>query len=133
MLRYEIDAERRLITLAFTGTVSEEDVGDARDRVTRDPAFRPEYAWLVDARGADVRLLSAPLLRQRAARPPTRAAMAIVVSTDLAYGFARMYETVSAGRVAVFRAREPAVEWLQAMQGVSAPGFPNDGDPSSPA
>lgn len=131
MLDYEIDAQRRLVTLTFTGPVSEEDVGDARDRVTGDPAFRPEYAWLVDALGADVRTLSAPLLRKRATRPPTRAAMAIVVSTDLGYGLARMYETLSAGRVAVFRAREPALEWLRAVHRVPSPGLPPADDPTS--
>jgi hypothetical protein len=51
-------------------------------------------------------------LRQRAQDPPTAGRIAILVSTALAYGMARMYELAGAGSVAVFHHYDEAISWL---------------------
>lgn len=109
---YTIIPEQQLVEVRFRGAVQVNDLAEARARVTGDPAHQPGFALLIDMRDADLSVMAGENLRRRAGSPPTARAMAILVSTDLGYGMARMYELASAGRVAVFRSYEEAVAWL---------------------
>lgn len=98
--------------LTFTGRVDEDELTAARRQVTADPAFRADYAWLVDAVHAHVQELRPAWVRERAYDPPTHAPVAIVAASDLAYGFGRMYQILTTGHAAVFRDHDAAVAWL---------------------
>lgn len=117
MPSFHIDPARRLIRVSLSGPVSVQRLALARGRVAADPAYDPGFALLVDLSDADLTPLVGDTLRQHARHPPTAGRMAIVVSSDLAYGMARMYELASPGEVVVFRSRADAEAWL-------APGDP---------
>jgi len=115
---YRIDEELGVVFGTFAGTVTLSDLIEAQRALMADPRFRPHLSLLLDTRdAADVRLSAEDvrtLSRSTALGPGAR--RAIVATTDLRFGLARMYEMLSAGRpdqTAVFRTIEDALDWLR--------------------
>ncbi len=126
--------ELRLVVSRLAGTLTPEDVERARDGLRGDPRFDPSYSHLVDMRRV-TRLPVAAAGVRRLAGATTFAAgsrQALVASSDLVFGLARMYEGLAgalAQHVAVFRSLADALEWLGVAVGDLERHVDLDADP----
>lgn len=122
---HRIDAERRLVVAQAKGELTIEEILSYQ----REVLSRPEVAGfdeLVDVRGVE-RFVGATAERARTiarlsassdrpGEPPGR--MAIVVSDELGFGLARMYESVrdttpgSNKQIKIFRDHDEALRWV---------------------
>ncbi len=115
---YSIDKQRRLVVTRAWGDCTVNDALEFRRQILKDKDFDPSFAQLadftavtgIDFTPGDVRLLSwvTPF------SPESR--RAIVVENPLAFGFARIYQTLRSLRgdrhVRVFRDRKEALAWI---------------------
>lgn len=120
-LSLKIDPEAKLRILKLTGQTTMQDLYDAIEEVYRHPGFDHSHnsVWdlrecsLADLTSEAVQQIASSVAAQRKARgaPPKGA---LVVSKDLDYGMARMYETYldSGSDFGVFRDIDEAMEWL---------------------
>lgn len=124
---FEIHSDRKLIILTLTGSVSNADLLSARQAVEAHPEFNAAYRMVVDASAADVSGLQGAALAERARRPPPVVARtALVTPSDLGFGLARMYSTLTQihqhpGRVGAFRTLAEAVAWVEEDEGPNDP------------
>jgi hypothetical protein len=116
-MSYTIDPARQLVRTRAWGVLSTTDLQDSTSRLMVDPRFEPRYRSLVDLR--EVTGVSADMdaLAQTAAVPlfADGVQRAIVASSDVAFGVARMYAAFAArtgGEVQVFRELGDAKVWL---------------------
>jgi hypothetical protein len=116
-MSYTIDRARQLVRTRAWGVLSTADLQDSTSRLMADARFDSGYRSLVDLR--EVAGVSADMeaLAQTAAVPLFAEGVrrAIVASSDVAFGVARMYAAFAArtgGDVQVFRELEDAKEWL---------------------
>ena len=141
-LEYRIDRERRVVFATATRILSDEDVF-AYQREVWSHGDLAGYDEVVDL-GLVVDLVLSSGDRVRALAefasgmdvPGASSRLAIVAPQDLAYGFARMFETYrtmsqsGAKVVSVFRSMQTALDWL----GAKGPGGPSgEGSPESGA
>ena len=132
-LEYRIDRERRVVFATATSVLSDEDVF-AYQREVWSLSDLVGYDEIVDlslvedlvlSSGDRVRALAELAASMDAQGVSSR--LAIVAPHDLAYGFARMFETYrtmnqgAAKVVSVFRSMRSALDWL----GVAAPCGPS--------
>lgn len=139
-LDYRIDRERRVVFATATRTLSDEDVFTYQ----REAWSRTDlagYDEVVDLSLVEDLVLSSGdrvrALAELAAAmdvPGSSSKLAIVAPQDLAYGFARMFETYrtmnpGGGKVvSVFRSMQAALDWL----GVEGPGGTSGEGPLAP-
>ena len=114
---YRIDRLKGVVYSRAWGVLTDQDLADNRAALFADPAFEPDLAQLYDFTDVSaIKVTSAALQRLAlTSRFAPVALRAIVVSTDEAFGMARMYSILS-GReetIQVFRDRESAVRWLE--------------------
>jgi len=115
---YEIDKKRRLVITMGLDRVTLAEAMANQERLLKDPEFDPGYSQLMDVTRADLGGLTASDIRMIAERNvfSVNSRRAIVVSSNLAYGFGRMFETLReiAGEkgVRIFRDMDEAVDWL---------------------
>ncbi len=100
-----------------TGEVSVADMSEHFRTLVADPAFRLDFAALADFSGASAFAATGEQVRKLALELPAAAGkrLAMVVSTDLHYGFGRMVALMRDGPdigVQVFRSRKEALAWL---------------------
>ena len=137
-LDYRIDRERRIVFATATRTLSDEDVF-AYQREVWSRGDLAGYDEIVDVGLAeDLVVSSGDRVRALADLasamdvPGASSRLAIVAPQDLAYGFARMFETYRTMNqsgvkvVSVFRSMQAALDWL----GLERPGEPASGSPS---
>ena len=121
-ISYRIDVERNLVLTTASGTLTDDDVLQLKARLVRDPDFRPGMKELSDIRNitrldvtADgIQAMVEQDQRDRAVVASHR--LALVVSKDLDFGMARMYQTLTEStmkNVGVFRDIDKANAWLQ--------------------
>jgi hypothetical protein len=111
--------ENNVLHLNLDGELTKDDVLGFRARVQADPSYWPGMPELVDCRGLST-LFSADDLRALAARMERPASprpwrCAVLVSSDVVYGLARMYDAfVDAAPIEVRPFRDPAeaTAWL---------------------
>jgi hypothetical protein len=127
-MSYRIDHALRVVRSRGWGTLSTSDLQDYTSRLLADPAFDPDYRSLADLTEVTRVDIDQVALSQAAWMPSftqgTR--RAIIASSDLVYGLARMFATHSErfGQVVhVYRDRADAEAWL---------GLPDSGLPSPP-
>ncbi len=121
---YRIDHERRLVLATAHGELTEDDLFTYQKTAWSDPAHAG-YGELVDMTDvAAVKMPSVAGMRNLAAlsasmdTPGRASRFAIVAPGDLAFGLGRMYQsyrelkTDSTKKVAVFRTRDEALDWL---------------------
>ena len=122
-VEYTYDEEHHVLYTRFFGVVIEKDLKDQAEAVAADPRIGPGARELVDLSGiediqGDSRALELNIQIDSAHREKLAGMRtAIVASTDLLYGFARMYQSLAEVKdspltVEVFRTVEKAREWL---------------------
>ena len=117
---YKIDKERRLVLSTIYGVVTLADGLTHQEKLRNDPDFDPSFSQLMDYTNAvkfdfstdDVRMFAQHTVFSTDSR------RAMLVSGDLAFGLARMFETLreSLGEkgIRVFRNLEEALDWVLA-------------------
>src|SRR5262245_10601393 len=123
-ISYQIDEARGLILTTASGTLTDSDILQLKARLLADPRWKPGMRELSDVRTIDRLEVTAGGVAQMALRDESDAAalasyrLAIVVSHQLVYGMARMYQLFteqSVPNVRVFRDMEDARNWLEAV------------------
>jgi hypothetical protein len=118
MVEHEFLPERRLIRTRWQGRIDAVAYGEADDALREHPRFDASFDQLVDLREIQASDLSAAEIQKFVDRPPVfspSSRRALVVSTDLTFGLARMFEQMRvelAGRIRVFRDLNDAERWL---------------------
>ncbi len=135
-LAYRIDVARGVVFTYGSGVLTDEDVLGFKNRLAKDPDFRPDMVELSDIRDVvELRVTPAGIARMLDAdrrEERTRGArLAILASDDLAYGMARMYAQRATiqeedPRVGIFRNEAEARAWLGLTD--DAPGDPERPD-----
>lgn len=112
--------QRKIAVSVVRGVLSHEDLIEHRRRVANYPCYDPSYNLMFDTRRAEAFTLTGDQIRSFAdfAQPgqPRFARIAIVVSEDLAYGLARIFQAYT-GRhneqsLRTFREARGAWTWL---------------------
>src|SRR5467141_5469858 len=129
-LSYEIDKVRKLVRNTGSGYVAKEEVFAQQDQLLNDPDFDPSFSQLADfaqLTDTDIGMSDLGTFAQRDAFSVS-SRRAIIVSGDIAYGFAKIFELyrqlAGAHGIRVFRTSEEASDWLFA---------PDQGSVCSPA
>jgi hypothetical protein len=119
---YKIEKENRLVLSTASGIITMPEVLAHHQRLSTDSEFDPAFSQLldvthitkIDLTTADIRRLA----QNNLFSPTSR--RAILVSSDTAYGFARMFEMLrqTAGEtgIKVFRNLDEALEWVLASR-----------------
>lgn len=114
MVEYRFDPERGLLVVTVSGVVGDADFEDAKF-----PDVPPGTIELLDLSRAERTEISSGEIRRIAQRdlswPDRISRMAIVATSDVAFGLARMYQTLCDGmktEVRIFRSRPEAEDWL---------------------
>jgi hypothetical protein len=120
-ISYRIDSSRGLVLTEAWGILTDADILDHKDRLLKDPAFDPSMAQLSDVRRVeDLRVTRngvAAMIQHDVGNAAYREGhrLAIVISLEVAFGMARMYQIMSEQRenaVGVFRTMHEAMAWL---------------------
>ncbi len=121
-ISYRIDAERNLILAEGHGILSDDDIINFRKQSLEDPAFKPGMRELSDYRRAERHEHTTEGLQSFIEYEKTSLAkmgedyrIAIVTSSDLHFGFSRMYiagVSEMLPEVQVFRDIDEAEAWL---------------------
>jgi hypothetical protein len=118
-LTYRIVSEERLVLTEGSGVLTDADVLAHKERLLSDPAFQPGMRELSDIRAIERIAVTPEGVRamvdydRRAGVAAHR--LALVVSQEVAFGMARMYQLVGAREdqsVGVFRSIDEAMQWL---------------------
>jgi hypothetical protein len=116
---FRIDRSRHVVYSRAWGVLTDQDLSDNRDALFADPAFDPGLAQLYDFTEVTEVQVTSAVVRQLAqtSRFAPRARRAIVVSSDDAFGMARMYSLLSDREemTQVFRDRASAMQWLESV------------------
>jgi SpoIIAA-like len=125
-LTYRIDVARRLVVSLATGRLTDADLQQHQQQLQQDPAFAPSLCQLVDWTGVTDLAVTTEGLRQRVRQSIFHpgAPRAMVVSSPVQYGMARMIQTLQefqGGTIRVFRDRAAAQAWLDEACGVPSP------------
>jgi len=113
---YRIARSERVVYARAWGVFTNDELADTRAALEKDPAFDPAFALLIDLTGVTELRLTSPALLTLAMTSlfATTVRRAIVVSSDVAYGMARMFAMLSSREdmVQVFRDRAEALAWM---------------------
>ena len=115
---YKIDKERRVVMTTGSGDFSIAEALRHQDQLLHDPDFDRSFSQIIDLRHVTQFDLEPGDVRKLAQRnifsPESR--RAIIVNTDLGYGYGRMFELhrENAGElgIRVFRTLEEALDWV---------------------
>jgi hypothetical protein len=115
---YAIDKQRRLVITTVSGQLTLADALAHQNKILKDSDFDPSFSQLIDLTRASGSDLEARDIRKMAERkifsPESR--RAIVASSNLLYGFGRMFEILREGAgesgIRIFRDLDEAVDWL---------------------
>ncbi len=121
-ITYEIDREQNLIVTTASGTLTDDDVLGLKARLVQDKHFKPGMRELSDIRNIDRLDVTPAGVRAMVKQDRDDAVivsshrLAIVLSDDVAFGMARMYQMLTESTmddVGVFRDIEEAKSWLK--------------------
>jgi hypothetical protein len=116
---YKIYKDKRLVVTTASEVFTYAEGLAHEDQIYREPDFDPNFAHLIDGTSVTKAELTPPELQYLARRtrfsPQSRRAM--VVTSPVLYGVARMFEAYlqlsgSGEFMSVFKEREKALEWL---------------------
>jgi hypothetical protein len=117
-LSYEIDDQNKLLICNASGFVTLNEVIAYKQQLLNDPGFDSTYSQLVDLTRVTGTELTADQIRMQADTSIFSRGVrhALVGSSQLVFGFARMFEIVRGLRgennIRVFRNRLKALAWL---------------------
>lgn len=114
---YVLDEARSLLLSRAWGVFTDRDLSAHLDAFTNDPQFRPNFDQLADLREVTSVAITSSGIRDQVRENPfgPGSRRALVVSSDAAYGMARMFQTLheeSAAPVEIFRDFDAALAWL---------------------
>ncbi len=118
---YSIDKNLGVVLTTATGRLTDEDILEDKRQLTSDPDFSPGLVELSDIRAVTELAVTpegiAKMVMQDAEDADKLGAhkLAIVVSKEVAFGLARMYESMTEQNmpnVQIFREMSEAREWL---------------------
>lgn len=122
-MSYTIDGDANVIKLTGDGLLTDQEMVDCVDAMRRDPELKPGMNSLSDMRRIEVGFTSTGVGKMLEVMRATEhmrgeARAAIVVTEDVAFGMARMFEMKTEGselqpEFRVFRDIDEAVGWLQ--------------------
>jgi len=119
---YKIDKERRLVMSTGSGVLTLADLLGHQEKLLADSDFSPDFSQLWDlTHVTQVELTSKDVhrLAQRSIFSPD-SRRAILVSRDLVFGLARMFEIyrdiLGENGIRVFRNLDDALEWVLAKK-----------------
>jgi hypothetical protein len=122
---HKIDKERKLVLSTGSGFVSREEVFTHQDQILKDPEFDPSFSELADfaqLTDTDIGIADLRTLAQRDVFS-IHSRRAIIVSGDVAFGFAKIVEVyrqlAGAGQLRVFRTLDEAWDWILTPVAVS--------------
>jgi hypothetical protein len=115
---YKIDKEHRVVLSTASGVFDLTEALAHQDQLLADPDFSPDYSQLLDFSQVTSMQINADDVRRLAERhvfwPCAR--RAILVTRDLEFGFARMFQMLreNAGEkgIRVFRNLDDALKWI---------------------
>ena len=112
-----IDPDARVVTLTISGDLDDRELMSLADEFAETPQLESDFSLLIDLRQAHgQKVTSAAVYRlvERALVLSATSRRAIVVSTDLGFGMARMYEMLrhKGGAPRVFRDYDAARRWV---------------------
>lgn len=115
---YKIDTSGRVVLSSAHGVLTDADVLAHREALGADPDFEPSFSQLYDFRAVSEFKITPDVVRALARSSIFDAGSreALVMTSDLGYGFARMFQTVSTGpqrTVNIFRDIAEARRWLE--------------------
>jgi len=114
-ITYQIDSAAEIVFTTSEGYITLDDITEHCRRLKGDKAFSPSFSELLDYRGTNPELSLDEMRHVADSLDPysREAKRAIVASSDLNYGVARMFGAVlPSSMVAVFRSMPEALEWL---------------------
>jgi len=115
---YEIDKQRRLVITTGSGRITLANALAHQEKLRKDPDFDPRFSQIMDLtritefalEANDIRRLAQGTIFFRESR------RAIIASSDLVYGFGRMFEIlreiVGENGIRVFRDLGEALDWI---------------------
>jgi hypothetical protein len=115
---YAIDKQKRLVVTSAWGKCTVEDALEFRRQILKDEDFDPSFAQLADFSAVTTIDISPGEVRMLAWMSPFSpgSRRAIVVQSQLAFGLARIFETLRTLRgeryIRVFHTREEALAWI---------------------
>jgi hypothetical protein len=113
---YVIDPERRVVFSTTTGASNAAEFMDHQARLRSDPAFAPDFNQLFDLRELEEHAATTTDLQMMAQHSAFGAGSrrAVVVSKDVHYGMARMFDMMrhGQGEIMIFRDIAEARKWL---------------------
>jgi hypothetical protein len=121
----KIDKERKLVLTTGSGFVTKEEVLAHQDQILKDPDFDPSFSQLADfARltNTDINMGDLQTFAHRDVFS-IHSRRAIIVKSDLAFGFAKIFElyrqVAGARGIRVFRTHHEALNWILAADAAS--------------
>ena len=120
-ITYRIDTERNLVLAEGSGIITDKDMPEFRTKLFNDPLFRPGMKELADFRAVERNEVNTDRFLEFIEQEKTYGAsledyrIAVVTTSDLHYGFTRMYMAIMGdymGDMQVFRDMEEAKAWL---------------------
>jgi hypothetical protein len=114
---YTIDLERSLVRSRGWGVLTNRELLAHARALTRDPHFAPNFRQLADLRAVtDVQITAATIKEMVRLNPFwTGARRALVITNDVLFGMARMYQILkdeSPDELQIFRNMDDAIQWL---------------------
>ncbi len=117
---YKIDKQNRLVMSTASGTITMAEALDHHQKLRADPDFDPTFSQLLDVSHVTKIQINTEDIRRLAHAaifsPTSR--RAILVSSDTAFGLARMFEllreTAGDTGIEVFRNLDEALAWVLA-------------------
>jgi hypothetical protein len=121
----KIDKERKLVQTTGSGFITKAEVLEHQDQILKDPDFDPNFSQLADfARLTNTDINMGDL--QTFAHQDVfsiHSRRAIIVNSDLAFGFAKIFELyrqlAGARGIRVFRTHHEALNWILATDAAS--------------
>ena len=114
---YTIDQTRSIVLSRGWGVITEHELLAHARALAADPRFEPHFCQLADLRDVTSVQVTSATIRQLVHLSPfgAGARRALVGSTDIVYGMARMFQIMrdeSPDDIQVFRDLDAALEWL---------------------
>ena len=114
---YTIDLARSLVLSRGWGVVTDRELLAHVRALTADPRFAPHFRQLADLRDVTDMQVTASTIREMVRLNPfwAGARRALVVTSDVVFGMARMYQILrdeSPDELRIFRKVDDALQWL---------------------
>ncbi|MBM2838107.1 MAG: hypothetical protein HW415_732 [Deltaproteobacteria bacterium] len=120
-INYRIDLRQNMIWTTVTGILTDGELLEHKQKIVRDPDFRPGMRELSDVRNVEQIDITSEGVQRFVAQDADDVLLlrnhriAIVAQEDVVFGMARMYAMMTEkylGDVMVFRDMEDAIAWL---------------------